>query len=502
MRVMSQIGKIKAHTTSHLLTYPLTLSNKNKKILCSSIGNIFNIDNTNYILTCFHCIKNTQKQTFRCGDIEYDCKINSVSDELELALLTITNTNDIGKDMFTLTDLNCDANVDQSSLYIKTITIKGSKIINLECSFDDFKQSNKNNITSLNLPQLPFITVVLTKNYSDISELSGISGSLLMSDNKVLGIVSGIKNSVVYVIPSYIIMRFLTEIKTTKVFNGLCTLVGKFNNCDFTTPLGLDNHEITYGVFVDDTLNINYNNYGYVTNETVYGNLKKQDIIVKINDISITKTGCIFDSRLNKLIDFKTYIALNYTCGNPIQLHIMRFSKTTNEHKPKKIMIRARPLHSLKYIPITFNNNVFDYNGFIFVELSEDILNIYMDTGIFVGQSIMEYYLEKPYRSDTEYVIALIDIQRKSLNKELLSNITKAGLPLKFIQNKSYSIPYISKLNNKKIKTLAEFKDILLQTPDMDPNIDGTNTIILKVHRSNNIKITIKNQIINEIIIV
>jgi len=477
---MSRIGRIKALTKSHSLTAPLKLSSINKKIICNSIGNIINITNTNYLLTCFHCIKNTDKQIFRYCGSEYGCSIVSTSDEFELALLLVDS--DIECTSFTFQDLYNDINIEKLQLYIKTI--KGNKEIKLNCSFKELLVS-KTNITSLNLPQLPFITVRLTKAYSDISELSGISGSLLMSENKIIGIVSAIRNSLVYIIPSYVIFRFLKEIESINMFYGLCTLVGKFNTCDFQ-----ENGLTIYGVYVDDAYNINYN---YVSSPDLikYDKLKKHDIIIKIDDKNLMKTGLIYDSIFNKHIDFRTYIALNYTNGNPIKVTLMRQNRS-KDYKQKTITIKSRTLNSLKYIPISFNHNMFDCYGLIFTELSEDIINNYLDMGILIADSIGKYYLEKPYRSDIEHIIVLIDIHKNRLPENIVNDINKIGLPLKLIKNKNYIIPYVSELNNQKIKTLDELKAAL--------NMENKEFVLkLIMKQSSNIKVVIKNQNIHEI---
>lgn len=173
-----------------------------------------------------------------------------------------------------------------------------------------------------------------------------------------------------------------------------------------------------------------------------------------------------------------------------IDLKLMRCTSGNNDYKKKRITIRARPLFSLKYIPISFNNNLYEYKGLIFAELSEDIINNYINVGIYIGMSVADYYLTKPYRSEIEYLIILVDINKTTLNNNLLKSINELGLPL-INNNKSYSIPYITKVNKKKVCTLDELKNI------MESNND--NIIKLDVHNSNKLKIVIKNNDIEEI---
>ena len=464
-----------------------------------SIGNIFNINNSLINLTCFHCIKNTDNQSTIIKNDKYDSHITHVSDELELALLNVDKMKYKYK-FWGIDDLYLDSNIKNMNMYIQTININkymsNNKFepITIKCTFKGILQSHKDKITSMNIPQIPFYAVTLNQNFSDISELTGISGSFLMSDKKILGMVSAIENSIVYVIPSYAIYRFLAEIKSTKLFNGICTLVGNFTICNF--PKNENSTIITNGVYVENTFDINYNNYPYKdkndkdNNKIAYANLKKNDIIIKINNIRLNEKGYIYDKKFNESVDFRTYIALNYTCGSIINLEIMRCTSGNNDYKKKNIMVRARPLYSLKYIPISFNNNLYEYKGLIFAELSEDIINNYINVGIYIGTSVSDYYLTKPYRSEIAYLIVLIDINKIALNDKLLKCVNDLGLPL-VNNNKSYSIPYVTKLNKKKLCTLDEFKNAI--------ETNEESIIKLNVYNSNKLKIIIKNNGIEEI---
>jgi hypothetical protein len=456
-----------------------------------SVGNIFNINNRKLVLTCFHSINNGYKFNIYNARNKFECGIDNISDELELGLLNIGLAKNIN--CYSLDDLILSKKIDKN-LYIKSIDInkycKTKKVeeIKLKCKFKEIFNSNKDKITSLNLPDIPIITVMLDKQYDDVSELNGISGSLLMSNNKVIGMVTLILNSLIYIIPSYVIHRFLTEIRDTNEFNGICTLVGNFTSCCFnkddrsTDPIN--------GIIVDETYDINYNQYRYkLPNQCL--NIKKGDIIFELNGLEINNEMCVYDSNFGGWIDFRTYISLNYMCGETINLKIMRLMVKKNDYKEKKINILARPLHSMKYIPLSFNRNIYELDGFIFAELSEDIINNYLNMGIIIGTSVSEYYIEKPYRSETEMILVLIDINKSNLSDDILDNINNFHLPLININEKKYSIPYISKINKKKIMNIES----LIKFVEEKENF----TINLNVKNAKNIKLVIKNKRINEI---
>ncbi len=484
---MKSIGVLEATTKASLQSYPIKLSVNDTDFKCLNIGNVFNIDDSYYVLTCFHCIKNTYGQVLRIENIDYDCHIHAVSDELELGLLTISPDDYSQNKLFTINDLQIDLNIGCLDLYIETIDIdelQSNNIFKRErigCTFNEVIQTNNSKLTSLNSPQIPIISVTLNKSYHDISELTGLSGSFLMADDKILGIVSALENSIIYIIPSCVIYRFLNEIQSTKSFSGLCTIVGNFTTCDFEN----EKNEEVFGLIVDNTFDINYNNYSYVQQEVSNSRIKKNDILIKINELPLDRNGYIYDHFINAFIDFRTYIALKYMCGDIIDIVIMRCTNNINDYKEKKIKLRARPIYSMRYIPITFNSDVYNYKGFIFTELSEDIINNYISNGIQIGNSVADYYLKSPYRSNTEFVIILFDIDKTQITKTILKQVNKLGLPLKHINAKIYSVPYIFRLNNKKVISLNEL------TKYLESNIN--NIITFNVYQSNKIRLTIKN---------
>jgi hypothetical protein len=274
--------------------------------------------------------------------------------------------------------------------------------------------------------------------------------------------VSAIENSKLKVIPSVTIMRFIDEIRLTNRFNGICTIVGKFTKCDFE----LTENNKQYGVLIEDNYDINYNNYDYKDKHS-YMNPRKNDIIVKIEDSEITKTGKIYDKCTGVELDFQTYLALNFTCGDTVSMTILRCNKKRNDdYKEKKIVIRARPIESMKYVQITFNGLIVDYKGFLFIEMSEDIILNYYNLGIDIGQFLDKYLIVTPYRNEQEHIVVLIDIDKNRISKKNLDIVNTTGLPLMNKTEKYYMIPILKKINKKRIFNLKDLKQSLSQEED------------------------------------
>lgn len=481
---MNSIGFLHAYIDNNALIFPKT--NITTETQYISIGNLFMINNQIYILTCNHCIKNTIKQNFIFNDKKFNCTLKFSSDELELALLEIHDLN-IKYTPLTITDLDMEIKTKIKNVLIVTLDIddfingNSSEKISIECS--KYRMDYKK-IESLNMPELPVITMEINNDIH--MDMHGISGSLVYHENKILGIVSKTINNELSIIPARNIYRFLSEIITTNNFNGLCTIIGDISMINFETEEGITLN----GLCLNNTLNINYNDFEYNEKNTRCINLKLDDIIFNIGGKSITDTGFIFDDKLGSNIKYNTYISLNYSCGNEIPLHIMRCTNIKKQdYTEKSIILRARPLNSLKYIPLKSKYNTFEFNGLTFGEMSENIINDYIDVGIHLGYSLKEYYINNPYRNEKIHIVVLLDID-KNVHKQLIDKIITSGLPLLHIKEKEYGIPIIKKVNKHKITSLDKMKNILSQ--------QTKNTIYLNID-NRNIKILIENNQIIDI---
>lgn len=495
---MDYIGILQCNVASKI-TYP-KLTN-DVQLQSFSVGSLFKLNDKPYLLTCHHCVKDTLNHELIIEKKKYKCGIAYVSDELELALLNINaDVKDVNyiKDIKDITEnLSMGINNINPELIVQTVNISKYidknkfSILQIKCLYNEVTFQT---LESINMPSMPFITVRLKDKFNDNFIIDGISGSLVIdgsgngNDSRILGIVSNITNSIIQIIPNAIINRFLKEIKENNEFNGLCTLVGKFTTCNFNN----DAREQINGIFVDDAYNINYNNYNYKEKKNEKGmNLKNGDIILNIEGKPIDERGHIYDNNLQLSIYFTTFIALNYLCGMLIQLKVMRRTKireNDNDYKEKTILIKARPLHSMKYIQNVFNGKTFTYNGLVFGEISEDIINNYIKVGIYIGNSLQEYYLKNPYRNEDERVVVLLDINRKQMKGEITNAIDHLKLPLINTINKNYSIPIVSKVNKKKITSLNDMIDILKK--------QSNGVIYLAAYKMNEIKAIIKNNVI------
>ena len=415
---------LKARTNADFLKHSLLLfSNKEPKndLIKFNIGTIFRINDKKYVLTCNHCTKNSYDQVLIMHNAVYKCSTMCVAPELELALLTINDDNEANKlEYNTIDDFdfslnkfrdNHTFNIDSVDIdeYIKT---KRCNRIKLTGFFHDIIQESHNTI-SLNVPPIPYIRMTLGNKYTDISQLSGLSGSIVRNGTKIIGIISSVIESYLHVIPVYSIARFLNEFKETSGHRGICTLVGQYNSCRFE-PDELKS-KLIYGIHVTNT-------YG------IKNNLIKGDVILQINGQPTNIDRKIYDPIIGISIDFNVFVAMNFLADRLIPLKVARLKKgSVTEYKEKDILVKAKPLDLMKYIPIEFNKKVYEFAHMKFIELSEDIINHYLNLGIMTGLSVGEEYIDCPYRNTESFVVILIDIDKSTLPTKLRKIVNNIG---------------------------------------------------------------------------
>lgn len=482
---MKSVGFIQAQIGDTETIYPKI--NIKKETQYISIGNLFMVNDKIYTLTCNHCIKNTVNHEFIFNNKIFSCTLKIFSEELELALLEIHGLK-ISTDLLNINDLDLKIQTSDTKMILYTLNIddyiehQQCNPMAIECF--NYRMVYKK-MESLNIPELP--SILMQASIITEMDMHGMSGSLIFANGKILGMLSNIKNSDMYVIPSRTIYRFLMEFIKTNNFVGLCTIVGDTQIIEFETDEGKQ----LKGIHILNTLNIDYNNYPYTQNRSKCSNFKLDDIIINIDNKEIVEDGKVYDDFLQTYINYQSYISLNYICGDEIKFNIMRcVNIKLSDYKEQKLLIRARPLNSIKYIPLMSTNNIFTYNGLVFGIINENIIKEYNNVGINIGYSLREYYINNPYRNEQLDVIVLLDINKNGLDKKIIEKIDSIGLPVHHISEKEYAIPVIKKINKHKITSLEKLKEILV--------LQLKNTIYITMNNIN-IKIQMNNKQIIDI---
>ena len=456
------------------------------------VGIVINLKNDLYVLTCAHTVlKSTYKSVmYRYTSNKFEkiyLDLVCIADELDLALFKLKTKSDVKG--VKLCDFNKSISFSNDNIAsLNALFYKNNKThieINkhkYECKVTNVKIHNIEHPT---MPPLPWIEIIVKDNsiYND-KKLSGLSGSSIFSNNKIIGILSSskINSKQITLIPGIIVYRFISEFIKTNKYSGLCNIIAKVANCEIETEGKKYN-----GISIDDDYNINYNKGINVKNRR---NLQKNDIIYKINNKQFKKSKgkiLLYDDNLSTNIPISTYIALNYMAGDKLDLKIYRPNGATENLK-----INARSVKTATYLQIVHNYSYYNCNGMIFVELSQYMIDCYICSDIKLCNLLYKYILETPYRDNNDKIIVLIDIIENEIPEKRLAEMKKINLPLIQIFKKDYDLMILQKINNNKINDLSDIKKALKKSKN----------ILCMESTNKNIKIRIEENKIKQIEII
>jgi len=451
----------------------------------TSIGTIFHNNNNIYVVGCYHGMINAIdiimyfKIKKNNKNILEKCKLNilSYSIELDISLLEIINpTKNIINGRFINTDMlitKLSNTYNNIEFNFKNLHEKNTII---SCKFKKIKYDN---LHSFHTPKLPYINTKIEKCKNIMESLQGKSGSLVVSDNKIIGMISNLsKNNELEISPSIFLIRFLAEYNKIKCFNGLCNIIFTYEECSTIYKKKKIN-----AIKIIDNYDINYN-MEHFTQVNNAQNIKKDDILIKIDNNFINNKCQVFDKELNLNIDLHTYITLRYHDGDKINLIINRYVGELNNKRieTKKITVLARSMETLKYISIE-NNKYHKFGNLILTELSEQLIEYCRCNNIILENTIFKYYVDKPYRNENEKIIILLNLDTDMIYTENINLDKKISFVSKI--NK-YKMPILKKINRLKIKRLDDVlnKDLNVMN-NLTIELSGETTII----RTDGIKI-------------
>jgi hypothetical protein len=313
-------------------------------------------------------------------------------------------------------------------------------------------------LTSLMLPKIPILNVNLILENADDYDYSGLSGSPLYSNNEIFGIVSlyDINDKYIKIIPTYCILQALEMSQSHKPFRNIFI---DTNICEFS-----DDDISKTGHIITNDNNINYDLYK-LTKRKKEHKFKSGDMIYEIDGNEFTPDGNIKCKDLNMNIPYDTYIFLQ-TKDN---IEIKYYRDSGSGYQKKITEIVPNKIDKILSIDMTQSKNHIIYNGLIFVELSEELLKYYNNTGIdFVGTCQEKY--DKCYTGLTEKIIVLVDVEYGIVSKQTSEVYKQLGLPLVNCEGSKYYLPILSKYNNKKIKNILALEEMIKESPRTTKN--------------------------------
>ena len=450
----SRLGIVVTECRNKLFSW---ITKESKRVVKHSIGSLIKLKEDYYILTCYHGIKDYELVNFYSFNVsnkivKFGCKVDQISQEMDLALLKLEVKDKPIIDYFTMDNIliNLSTLTNNSKVSVLSqeykfvsetdIQIKNNKIDTeiLELIFD--------NQQSLNMPKLPFLVIKL----HDYKHIDGLSGSPVMLNDKLVGIISNVNDEdCINIISSVTIQRFLLEFLKCNKISGLCDMIADLKICRWE-----EDEKSNTGFLVT-------NSYGKKNQDE----LCKNDIIYEVNNQKINNQGELYDAQLDCNVPISTFISLNYMADDDLEIKVLRQNKKS-EYDQKKIVLKLLPVERYKYVPLEFNQQHIECDGLIFIELNEELLQYYRNQNIILEGSLLEYYCETPYKKKNQLndkIIIFVQINVDNINKQDLLILKRNNLPLVNLENNIYSFPILTKINNQKIKKLDDIRGLLLE---------------------------------------
>lgn len=396
-----------------------------------SLGTVLDINQAQYILANDYAIKNNvnlQVIIFNDEPEIHDLEVICESSELGLCLLQIPEY------------------IHATS--VQYTDFKSSFLINdsVDMSFLDFSPTDglsRHNYpidimgvvyerwTCYNLPKMPGLQVAPADEHFLEEEFKiGIQGALIHSGLNVYGLLFKNYDSNYIAVPSITIIRFISEYKARKEFRGICDIIGDLKFVD--------------GEFVAKTT------IKPLNKEST--KIKKGEIILGTDKYQIDPEGNIDDMRTGTKVPFRTYIALTYH-----ESEMLNLITTNNSGLRFERSIVMEPLQNYRTIPINMNKKVIDINGFMFLECSEELLELYRLEGFDIDGSWTKYWTRNPYSVTSKRIYLLSNIDKTQQKEETLDIIESKNLPM-IRKKKKYVVASLNAIDEYKVNNLNGIK--------------------------------------------
>lgn len=444
----------------------LEITNELSTSTITSFGFIFQ----RYIISCYHGFKETENNIYvsaaaaytvaSCSSLSAASSVDSSSDALPIAssdpVLAANNKihlkiNFIIPDydiivfslnhhikmqpfeyVFDVRDLRPIENSSNESACSEPALIQEQAQTNLTVNGLDVEICDivNMNVKLLLAPMMPVILCRLVKAIP-FDQYHGLSGSPLLLNKSIVGMVMSYNthDNVINVLPIYIIHRLILN-NTSKIY-GLYP--------------GAQRVKLTIKKKTYNGLLLSENVCMFHKSPNSSSKLKRNTIIVGINNILLSETWCIYDDVMNFPIDVYAYISLNvdYT-----KISYVNCSNDSKEFIQQSI-IYPYVLEDIYNVRLSDVGNTITFNGLKFAELSEEfILDCAKEGKILYGNIFENYHLCVPHIR--KYVI-LVGCGKQHFNEVFV--------PYK----NGYYVRVVDKISRFKVVDLASFHTYLTQ---------------------------------------
>jgi len=399
-------------------------------------GLMFNDDKSNFILTCNHINSSNRLKYCKAStlsDNSYEnCDVLLSIKEIDVTILKYNSRTLNGILLSKYTSLSfTDVNLNDGLILKTSNSIV--KIYNCELT--------NSHIRSQLFPEIPTLCITV----DDSIETTGLSGSIVYTSNNVpIGIVVCFNNSIRKIECVY--LPFLLNFIEKMIANNISHVEGIHVNT-VVCEIEYNGQDMIGNYVVEDSCS-------YPNGKKDF-KFKKDDIIVSVNNQCIDINGCInckhfFGLDIN--IPMVTYLMIISTLLKKVPIMII---KSTDDNE---IIMREHMIDGILYSNIFTNlshdnmNRVI-WKGFIFVEMSEELIFNYEKQGYSMSKEILKNM--KSYSNGSSNVI-LLDID----SAKVPVKYNNLSFPMKG-HDGNYCVLCLDKIGQKKICNLMDLYDIL-----------------------------------------
>lgn len=217
-----------------------------------------------------------------------------------------------------------------------------------------------------------------------------------------------------------------------------------------------------------------------MNNTCKYKNGKKEfmfttnDIVVSINNLKIERDNFIYFDLLDIFVPVNTYIML-YNIIYPYRGIDFSFYRENSE-KIKKIHLDGIEYENMYKYRIKSNNEYVLLKGYIFLELSEELINYFRRNNIILTGKIFDNFNIGKFdmmNDNSRYVILLNYDSKFNDKSDKYNNLLR--MPLVNNRMKHYFM-LVDKVGNKKIHNINDLKKIFNEIDNQkNTNVKNTN---------------------------
>lgn len=463
-------------------------------------GFFVKIDGNIFVITCFHII---EKNNVKCKIYYYDknnilqyqnAKIKFMLDEFDIAVLEPENTDIIDMDniydskIFDLklslikTKINSNVNIEVIDFKNSDfLNVKNKKFIkNINGVFKSIDEKKIISPIDLCFDAIPCINIEINSNNESQNEkYNGLSGSLVKINNDPISMIIRTENkdkncnnlvSLPICFIGYLIKNSLVKKKylSSIIFdNEVCEI-------EFDNKLKYENNKIKEKLSKKRKCGENGNIYDglIITNsfDIAYKKIKtshkfkffKDDIILMINNKFIENDGKVYCDILEYYVNISTYCMIHSYFDDKFNIVIMRTIYENNDkilgQKDIVFEININSISVNHILPYNLNTNsyVISYEGFIFIELSDKLLEYFKKQKIFLCEALEVIKTDKI----NKYIV-LVHVDYNYIENEFkrgCNDMKKINFP--YANNK---ILILNKIGNENITDLNSLRGILLK---------------------------------------